>query len=282
MKDTLKGLGVRTIVRVLRDLNGGTVGFNYCLLNKKQLIAFMLGSENGKRRYSDTQLSASVMRASGKQHAKRHNKRAARAKPSLLARHVRGTFEEYAFQAIAAPCPDCKAHAGSPCKRPSGHATADLHSARKRLADEQFTKLYGEDAVISFDDKANRWGVREKPRGKFIAHAALTGRKPKAKRNAKKIDSAPLLATQPATKTITAPPPAPKRKATRVSTKRFATKHTTAAKTTFTCVDGPFKGSVIALTDGDDSHTAWVEVRGEIGRYKPAPNKRHCVTWEAA
>lgn len=57
-------------------------------------------------------------------------------------------FERYKHPVVAVPCPDCKARVGAMCKRPSGHAAADFHTARKTLADEAFIAEHGPDAGI--------------------------------------------------------------------------------------------------------------------------------------
>lgn len=39
-------------------------------------------------------------------------------------------------KSLDVPCPTCKAAIGHPCKRPSGHEAARLHSTRTKLAFE--------------------------------------------------------------------------------------------------------------------------------------------------
>lgn len=91
-------------------------------------------------------------------------------------------FERYAFQVVAVACPPpCGAKPGARCKRPSEHTTGTPHAARKRLADEKFIELYGKRAGIYFDEMANKWGVKDSPKGRFIAHAEKTGRKANGK-----------------------------------------------------------------------------------------------------
>lgn len=37
---------------------------------------------------------------------------------------------------LAVPCPDCRARAGAPCIRPSGHKASSYHRARDIAADQ--------------------------------------------------------------------------------------------------------------------------------------------------
>jgi hypothetical protein len=46
---------------------------------------------------------------------------------------------------------------------------------------------------------------------------------------------------------------------------------------THQCADGPMQGEQVALSEHSNS-TAWLEVRGEVGRY--VTDKRGRLTWE--
>lgn len=71
------------------------------------------------------------------------------AKPNLDAQAAKNAaeagadaidFTKFKHPVLAVACPDCKARAGSWCKRPSGHKAMDLHGSRKQAADVAWEK----------------------------------------------------------------------------------------------------------------------------------------------
>lgn len=76
-------------------------------------------------------------------------------------------FTAHRHPVLAVACPDCRAPAGSWCRRPSGHRAADFHGGRKAQADAAFIEQHGEDAWI--ERLGDGWRVHQRGRAAAIA-----------------------------------------------------------------------------------------------------------------
>lgn len=68
-------------------------------------------------------------------------------------------FTQHKHPVLAVPCRDCSAPVGVWCKHPSGRRAAQLHRARRELADRTFVDQHGPGAEIRYDKDFDQWQI---------------------------------------------------------------------------------------------------------------------------